>query len=117
MIQTADEAWKLDARTVVGDTNQFGGPVRFLPDDPRRCEWRTLEPVSELSDNCRGVGPADMARCIRSGRDHLASGEMGCHVLDIIEQIMNSAESGTACGMRTQFPRQGLLEGVDELLR
>ena len=100
----------------LGDANQFGGSVRFLPDDPRKCEWRTLEPVSELSDNCRGIGPADMARCIRNGGDHLASGEMACHVLDIIEQMMNSAESGTACEIQTRFPRQGLLEGTGELL-
>lgn len=89
----------------LGDANQFGGEVRFLPNDPQGAEWRVLDPVSPLSDNCRGLGPADMAACIRRGGEHLASGEMACHVLDIIEQMMESSRTGLAVDLSTECKR------------
>ena len=58
-----------------------------------------------------------MARCLREGGKHLSSAEMACHVLDIIEQMINSGRSGAACEMRTQCEQPGLLTGVDRLLR
>ena len=45
----------------LGDSNRFGGEVIFLPNDPDKAEWRVLEPVSALNDNCRGLGPASLS--------------------------------------------------------
>ena len=79
----------------LGDANQFGGTVFFLPNDFMHPEWEELEPVSPLSDNCRGIGAADLAKCIREGGKPTASAEMACHVLDVIEKIIESGNDGT----------------------
>jgi hypothetical protein len=42
----------------------------------------------------RGIGVADMARAIRRGEPHRASGEMALHVLEMMTAIERSA-SGT----------------------
>ena len=101
----------------LGDANQFGGEIRFLPDDPMECRWETLPPVSTLSDNCRGLGPANIAECIRMGGTHLASGKMACHVLDIVEQIMRSSETGLACDTDTACERPAAFTGWQTLLK
>ena len=80
----------------LGDANQFGGTVSFLPNDFMHPVWEDLTPVSPLSENCRGIGAADLARCIREGGAPAASAEMACHVLDIAEKIIESGNDGTA---------------------
>lgn len=100
----------------LGDANQFGGEARFLPDDPRECIWQTLEPVSTLSENCRGLGVADMGRCIRLGGTPLVSAEMPCHVLDMIEKIMESGKSGRICTTETVCARPAAFENWIALL-
>ena len=89
----------------LGDANQFGGEARYLPNKPREAVWQTLEPVSKLSDNCRGLGVADMAECIREGGRPRVSAEMPCHVLDIIEKIIESGKSGRVCTTETVCDR------------
>ena len=79
----------------LGDANQFGGTVSFMPNDFTRPVWENLEPISLLSDNCRGIGAADLARCIREGGNPIASADMACHVLDIIEKTIGSGNDGT----------------------
>ena len=99
------------------DANQFGGEVRFLPNDPREAKWQVLEPVSALSDNCRGLGPANMAACIREGGAHLTSGEMAAHVLDIIEQMMKSSETGMPVELGTDCERPAPFTAWEDLLK
>ena len=101
----------------LGDANQFGGEARYLPNNPREAVWQTLEPVSALSDNCRGLGGADMARCIRRGGTPMVSAEIPCHVLDIIEKIMESGKSGRACMTETVSDRPAAFENWMELLK
>ena len=100
----------------LGDANQFGGEVRYLPNNPREAVWQTLEPVSTLSENSRGLGVADMARCIRQGGTPLVSAEMACHVLDVIEKIIASAKSDRLCRTETVCDRPAPFENWKELL-
>lgn len=79
------------------DPNCFGGDVFYIPaakgfDD--RVEPQRLEYGFGYQENSRGIGPSDMAAAIYEGREHRASGEMAYHVLDVIEQIMNSGRQG-----------------------
>lgn len=97
----------------LGDANQFGGQVTlipaFIPGQPESSENGmkpvVLEPVNDLSENARGIGPADMARVIREGGNTRVSKEMACHVLDITEQIMRSSETGSARELFTTCQR------------
>ena len=87
-----------------------------MPDDPRQAVWQTLEPVSTLSDNCRGLGVADMAHCIREGGTPQVSAEMPCHVLDVIEKIMESGKRGQVCKTDTVCDRPAAFERWNTLL-
>ena len=92
----------------LGDANQFGGDTVLLPASlPGEGGGTpvTLEPVNDLSENSRGIGPADLARAIREGGKPRVSREMACHVLDIVEQILRSSETGAACSLSTTCER------------
>ncbi|GIK74303.1 MAG: oxidoreductase [Chloroflexota bacterium] len=74
------------------DPNTFGGPVRLrLAGDS---EWKEVPVTRPYTENSRGLGLADMAEGIRTGRAHRATGELAYHVLDIMHAIHDaSAES------------------------
>jgi predicted dehydrogenase len=83
---------------VLGDPNYFGGgtlklyrPVTEFKDGGLSQEPEILEEEGPLSG--RGVGALTMARTIRSGGDlHIATGEVGYHVLDAMTSIEESVE-------------------------
>jgi predicted dehydrogenase len=74
----------------VPDPNTFTGPL--LIRGARDEGWREL-PVSGVTAG-RGLGVLDLARALRSGAAHRASGEMALHVLETMAAIAQSAESG-----------------------
>lgn len=95
------------------DPNNFGGTL-FM----RRGEGSAMEPVESqfgYNVNSRGVGVADMASAIKNKRMHRASGEMACHVVDIINAIHEASTENrhvaltTTCKQPAALP-QGLAE-------
>ena len=74
------------------DPNNFGGPVLLKQKDDE--QWREMPLSEDFQGNSRGVGLADMAAAIRENRPHRASGERALHVLDMMQSILESAESG-----------------------
>ncbi len=100
----------------LGDANQFGGEIAFLPDSWHP-QWEILPPVSPLSENCRGIGAADLARCIREGGKPVASAETACHVLDIVEKIMESGKDGTVHQTETSCERPEPFGNWRELIK
>ncbi len=75
----------------VPDPNIFGGPVRGRQAGEE--QWVQL-PLTHSAAVGRGIGVADMAYGLRSGRAHRASGELAYHVLDIMEAIEESSQTG-----------------------
>lgn len=97
----------------VPDPNTFGGPV-FL----RRAgdkEWRSI-PLTHSAEVGRGIGVADMATALRSGRAHRASGELAYHVLDAMHAFEEASTTGrhieltSQCAQPASLP-VGLLPG------
>ncbi len=80
----------------IGDPNHFGGEVYYVPNCEAEGETKMqrMETALPFGENSRGVGPAEMADAICSGRVHRANAEMAAHVLDVIEMIMASAKAG-----------------------
>ncbi len=76
----------------VPDPNNFGGTVRLRRADER--EWQDVPLSFGYAENSRGVGVADMAYALRSGRAHRANGEMAYHVLDIMHAFHDASASG-----------------------
>lgn len=77
---------------MVPDPNTFGGPI--LLREHGDSQWRVIPTAFGYNDNSRGLGVADMAAAIRSGRKHRASGEMAYHVLDMMHGFHESSDQG-----------------------
>jgi predicted dehydrogenase len=74
----------------VPDPNTFGGPVLI-----RRAgasEWSEVPLTHPYAENSRGIGLADMAYALRSGRRHRASGELCYHVLDLMHAFHEASD-------------------------
>jgi predicted dehydrogenase len=99
----------------VPDPNGFGGPVRI-----RRAgatEWSEVPLTHAYARQSRGLGVADMACALRSGRPHRASGELAYHVLDAMHAFHDASREGrhvelaSACARPAPLP-MGLREGA-----
>jgi predicted dehydrogenase len=87
----------------VPDPNWFGGDVAIAEGRKPWVSHATTNhvfgsetwPTGEKSHiNYRGVGLAEMARAITEGRPHRANGDIGLHVLAIMEGILGAAIDG-----------------------
>ncbi len=87
----------------VPDPNSFGGPVRIRAGaDPA---WREVPLTHGYTGNDRGLGLADMATAIASGRHHRASDEVAMHALDIMQAIHESSDRGCHITLTTSCER------------
>ena len=97
----------------VPDPNTFGGPVRVWLNG----EWKEVPLTHGYPENSRGLGVADMACALRSGRAHRANGDMAFHVLDTMEAIEDACREGkhielkSTCEKPAALP-MGLLPGT-----
>lgn len=79
-----------EATLRVPDPNRFDGPVRI-----RRfgdSEWREVPVHGAIAG--RGLGVLDMARALRTGQEHRASGELALHIVETMAATTESARCG-----------------------
>jgi len=76
----------------VPDPNSFGGPV--LLRKPGDKDWTEVPLTHIYVDNSRGLGVADMAYALRSGRPARASGQLAYHVLDVMHAFHDASRDG-----------------------
>ena len=88
------------------DPNTFGGPVRMMRAGG---EWAEVPLSHGYAENSRGLGVADMASALRTGRAHRASGELCRHVLDIMHAFQDASDSATHSQLETTAPRPSAL--------
>jgi predicted dehydrogenase len=79
------------------DPNRFDGEIRIARplekfERPIEQQWEIIEPIG--AEAGRGLGVLDMARHIRTGGSHIATGELGLHVLDTLIAVEESALRG-----------------------
>ena len=80
---------------VLPDPNTFSGTTTIIrPRERGSSEQVRVDVIEEGTVVGRGLGVLDMARAIREGRPHRATGELGYHVLDILMSTSEAAESG-----------------------
>lgn len=100
----------------IDDPNNFDGKISYQPNDldPRqKSERTTLWQYSRYKENSRGVGVADMADAILSGRPARASKEMALHVQEVLDAILRGGENGEFCDIATRITRPEPLERKD----
>jgi predicted dehydrogenase len=85
------------------DPNMFGGSIRIQGRDGT---IRDIPYSHGYGENSRGIGVADMAYAIQSGRPHRASGELARHVIDITLGIFDASrtERHVAIAARAEQP-------------
>ncbi|MBI3734722.1 MAG: Gfo/Idh/MocA family oxidoreductase [Chloroflexi bacterium] len=76
----------------VPDPNNFGGLVRLRRAGEK--EWREMPLTHGNIQNSRGLGVADLALALRSGRPHRANGDMACHVLEMMHAVHEASREG-----------------------
>ena len=85
----------------------FGGPVRIRRG--RLGELREIPLLYGYTENSRGLGLADMAHALRSGRPHRANGAMAYHVLDVMAAIHEASDTGAHVDIESDCDRPARL--------
>jgi len=86
------EIYGTEGTMSVPDPNTFGGPVYVRRKGAS--QWSEVPLTHGFSENSRGIGLADMAYALISGRPHRANGDMAYHVLDIMNGFFEASKSG-----------------------
>ena len=109
------EVYGTEGTLSVPDPNTFGGPIHIRP--ARSREWHEVPLAYGYAENSRGLGVADMAHALLSGRKHRANGDLTYHVLDIMHAVHDASREGrhieleSTCEQPALFPL-GMLPGV-----
>jgi predicted dehydrogenase len=90
-----------EATLATPDPNRFDGDIRLRT--ASEDDWSSV-PSAGAADG-RGLGVADMARALRGGGAHRASGEIALHVLEIMEAIERSITTSAFEPVRSTFAR------------
>ena len=112
------EIYGSDATLSLPDPNTFGGPVRIRA--ATDSDWQEMPLTHIYTENSRGLGVADLAAAMRSGRDHRASGQLAHHVLDIMQAFHEASATGKHIDLTSTCERPaplpiGLTPGAVEL--
>ncbi len=107
------EIYGTEGSLSVPDPNTFKGPVKVRRAGAQ--EWSDV-PLTHSDQVMRGIGVADMAYALRTGRPHRASGELAYHVLDLMHAFHDASANGRHVKMKSSVKRpaplpMGLLEG------
>jgi predicted dehydrogenase len=100
------------------DPNTFGGPVLLRRADAK--DWSEIPLAFGYEQNSRGLGVADMAAAMWSGRPHRACGDIAFHVLDIMQSIHEASRENRYIVLQSTMERPdplplGLLAGRVEI--
>ncbi|WP_138445345.1 Gfo/Idh/MocA family protein [Sinomonas susongensis] len=89
-----------EATLSVPDPNYFDGPLEIHRNGED--EWTTIPTTGPA--NGRGMGVLDMARSIRAGEPHRATGQLAYHVLDTMVSVSESIDSGAFTDVASSAP-------------
>lgn len=99
----AIEIYGSEGTIIVPDPNTFDGPVLIWRKESK--EWSSVPLAYGFTGNSRGIGVADMACSIISGRQNRACGELAYHVLDIMHGFSDAVREGKPYILKSSCPR------------
>ncbi len=97
------EIYGTEGSLAVPDPNGFGGPVFVRRSGD--AEWHPVPLTHEYAENSRGIGVADMAYALRSGRPHRANGTLAYHVLDVMQATLDAPQRGQHIDLESSCER------------
>ena len=101
------EIYGTEGTLSVPSPNGFAGPARVRR--ARAEAWSEMPLTHGYAEGNRGIGVADMAYALRSGRPHRASGEMAFHVLDIMQSFTDASDAGRYVDLTSTCQRPTML--------
>ncbi|MBL8061875.1 MAG: Gfo/Idh/MocA family oxidoreductase [Anaerolineales bacterium] len=87
----------------MADPNQFGGEVKVILKGNN--EPFAMQQSHAFTDEFRGLGVADMAWAMRTGRKNRASKEMAYHALEVLHGIVKSSETRSNQVIQSTFEK------------
>jgi predicted dehydrogenase len=107
------EIYGSEATLQVPDPNATGGQVRIRKAGAK--EWQDIPHSHGYKEGSRGLGVADMAVAIGSGRKHRANEAIAMHALDIMQAIHESSDVGKHVALSSTCERpQPMMAGLPE---
>ncbi len=107
----------------MADPNNFGGEVRVILKG--NSEPFVMQQSHAYTDECRGLGVAEMAWSMRLGRKNRANKEMAYHALELLHGLVSSGQTKANVVLKSSFektapiPRgyagQGAFEFIEEM--
>lgn len=85
----------------MADPNQFGGEVKVILKGNN--EPMVMQQSHAFSDECRGLGVAEMAWAMRLGRKNRANKEMAYHALEVLHGIVRSSQTKSSQVIQSTF--------------
>jgi predicted dehydrogenase len=101
--QARFEVYGSKGTLIVPDPNVFGGPIMLLR--PEDGEYKEMPLLFDYKENSRGLGLADMAKALQSGRDYRANYNQTHHVLEILTSFEKSSKEGRYIPLETTYQR------------
>ena len=86
------EIYGTEGSLKVPDPNGFGGPVLLATPDNR--EYHEVPLMTPYDENSRGLGLSELALAKEENRMNNVSGQLGLHVLEIMDAFVRSAKEG-----------------------
>ena len=101
--QARFEVYGTKGTLIVPDPNTFGGPIRLLR--PEDGDYKEMPLLFDYKENSRGLGLADMAKALQTGRDYRANDQLIYHVLEILTSFEKSSTEGCYLPLETHYER------------
>ncbi|MFI6961748.1 Gfo/Idh/MocA family protein [Streptomyces sp. NPDC050255] len=89
-----------EATLSLPDPNNFDGELKIWP--AGGSEWTSVATTGPADG--RGLGVLDMARSVRSGDPHRATGHLAHHVLDAMVSVTESIDTGSSVDVASSAP-------------
>ncbi|MFI3238665.1 MAG: Gfo/Idh/MocA family oxidoreductase [Lachnospiraceae bacterium] len=115
--QARFEIYGTKGTMIVPDPNHFDGPIKILR--PEDGEFKEMPLLFDYRENSRGLGIADMAKALQTGRAYRANYKQTLHVLEILTSFDKSSEKKEYLPLTTTYvpeapmknnPAKGILD-------
>lgn len=101
--QARFEVYGSEGTLIVPDPNTFGGPIQLFR--PEEKALREIPLCFDYQDNSRGLGLADMAKALQTGRTARANMAQIFHVLEAMESFEKSSQTAQWVTLDTPYER------------
>ena len=98
------ELYGTNGTLLLPDPNYFGGAIQMLR--PEDGEYKEIPLMFDYKENSRGLGLADMAKALKTGREFRADCQQILHVLEIMTAFEKSSTKREYIPMQTKYQRR-----------